>query len=52
MLARDIYYRDTFLYKQQTTVDRYVDDIAYTCQATRKDLNVVSCSSSKQDDIQ
>jgi hypothetical protein len=41
-LARDIYYRDPLLYKQQATVDRYVDDIAYNCSATRKDLNVVS----------
>jgi DNA topoisomerase VI subunit A len=40
--ARDIYYRDPLLYKQQATVDRYVDDIAYSCRATRKDLNVVS----------
>ena len=42
--ARDLYYRDPLLYKQQATVDRYVDDIAYTCRATRKDLNVVSRS--------
>jgi len=41
-IARDLYYRDPLLYKQQATVDRYVDDIAYTCRATRKDLNVVS----------
>ena len=42
--ARDLYYHDPLLYKQQATVDRYVDDIAYTCGATRKDLNVVSRS--------
>lgn len=29
------------LFKQQETVDRYVDDIAHTCQVTRRDLNVV-----------
>ena len=42
MPVRDIYYRDPLLYKHQATVDRYVDDIAYTCHATRKDIHVVS----------
>ncbi|KAL2394049.1 Meiotic recombination protein rec12 [Exophiala dermatitidis] len=42
---RDIYYRDPMLFKQQETVDRYVDDIAHTCQVTRRDLNV--CASPK-----
>jgi hypothetical protein len=39
---RDIYYRDPELFKRQTTVDRYIDDIAYTCGVARADLNVVS----------
>jgi len=32
------------LYKSQNTVDRFVDDIAFTCGVTRKDLKVVSGS--------
>ncbi|EXJ74677.1 uncharacterized protein A1O5_01370 [Cladophialophora psammophila CBS 110553] len=39
---RDIYYHDAALFKNQETVDRYVDDIAHTCQVTRRDLNVVA----------
>ncbi|OAP61502.1 hypothetical protein AYL99_03705 [Fonsecaea erecta] len=39
---RDIYYHDVGLFKNQETVDRYVDDIAHTCQVTRRDLNVVA----------
>ena len=39
---RDIYYHDPSLFKTQETVDRYVDDIAHTCQVRRRDLNVVS----------
>ncbi|KAI1622038.1 meiotic recombination protein SPO11 [Exophiala viscosa] len=38
---RDIYYQDPALFKQQETVDRYIDDIAHTCQVTRSDLNVI-----------
>ncbi|EXJ93836.1 hypothetical protein A1O1_02229 [Capronia coronata CBS 617.96] len=38
--SRDIYYHDPALFKQQETVDRYLDDIAYTCRVTRRDLNV------------
>ncbi|KIW53750.1 hypothetical protein, variant [Exophiala xenobiotica] len=37
---RDIYYRDPTLFKQQETVDRYIDDIAHTCQVARSDLKV------------
>lgn len=40
--TRDLYYQDPTLFKQQETVDRYIDDIAHTCQVTRSDLNVVS----------
>lgn len=40
--SRDIFYHDPALFKQQATVDRYVDDIAHTCGVTRRDLNVVS----------
>ncbi|KIX94171.1 uncharacterized protein Z520_10197 [Fonsecaea multimorphosa CBS 102226] len=39
---RDIYYHDVALFKNQEIVDRYVDDIAHTCQVTRRDLNVVA----------
>jgi meiotic recombination protein SPO11 len=39
---RDIYYHDPELFRNQGNVDRYVDDIAHTCQVTRRDLNVVS----------
>ncbi|KAJ9500047.1 endodeoxyribonuclease [Exophiala xenobiotica] len=38
--ARDIYYHDPTLFKQQETVDRYIDDIAHTCQVARSDLKV------------
>jgi hypothetical protein len=51
-LARDLYYHDPLLYKQQATVDRYVDVIAYTCGATRQDLNVVSRSWPLEDPVQ
>lgn len=40
-VSRDIYYHDPDLFKQQETVDRYIDDIAHTFQVTRNDLNVV-----------
>ncbi|EXJ60626.1 hypothetical protein A1O7_04779 [Cladophialophora yegresii CBS 114405] len=39
---RDIYYHDPALFKNQETVDRYLDDIAHTCRVTRRDLNVVA----------
>ncbi|KAK5056747.1 hypothetical protein LTR84_012279 [Exophiala bonariae] len=39
---RDIFYHDPALFKQQATVDRYVDDIAHTCGVTRRDLNVTA----------
>ncbi|KAF7507604.1 hypothetical protein GJ744_010274 [Endocarpon pusillum] len=39
---RDIYYRDPELYGKQALVDRYVDDIAYTCNVTRRKLNVTA----------
>lgn len=42
---RDIYYRDPALFGSQTTVDRYVDDIAYTLGVTRSMLNV--CAAAK-----
>jgi len=41
-VPRDIYYREPLLFKDQKIVDRYVDDIAFTCGVVRKDLNVVS----------
>ncbi|KIW45850.1 uncharacterized protein PV06_01561 [Exophiala oligosperma] len=41
-VSRDIYYHDPDLFKQQETVDRYIDDIAHTFQVTRNDLNVAS----------
>lgn len=40
--CRDIYYRDPQLFGKQALVDRYVDDIAFTFNVTRRDLNVVS----------
>ncbi|KIW79776.1 hypothetical protein Z517_06390 [Fonsecaea pedrosoi CBS 271.37] len=39
---RDIYYHDVDLFKNQGTVDRYLDEIAHTCRVTRRDLNVVA----------
>ncbi|KAJ9602252.1 endodeoxyribonuclease [Cladophialophora chaetospira] len=39
---RDIYYHDPDIFKSQVIVDRYVDDVAHTCQVTRRDLNVVA----------
>ncbi|KIX09707.1 uncharacterized protein Z518_00788 [Rhinocladiella mackenziei CBS 650.93] len=39
---RDIYYRDPSLFRRQKIVDRYIDDIAYTCQVTRGDMNVTA----------
>lgn len=40
--ASDIYYRDPALFNKQYTVDRYVDDIAYTFGVTRSALNVTA----------
>nr|OQO28727.1 hypothetical protein B0A51_02970 [Rachicladosporium sp. CCFEE 5018] len=39
---RDIYYRDPALFNKQSTVDRYVDDIAYTFGVPRSGLNVTA----------
>ena len=41
-LFRNIYYKDPTLFKSQTTVDHYVDIIAYTFDVSRLALNVVS----------
>lgn len=38
---RDIYYKDPALFKTQSTVDRIVDDIAYSFHVPRATLNVV-----------
>jgi hypothetical protein len=46
---RDIYYRDPSLFRNQETVDRYVDDIAHTCGVTRRDLNIVSLTGTSAD---
>lgn len=46
MTSRDIFYRDPELFKRQSTVDKYVNNIAHTCQVSRKGLNVVSESAS------
>lgn len=37
-----MYYRDPELFTKQATVDRFVDDIAYTLGLKRDALNVVS----------
>ena len=39
--GRDIYYRDTTLFKSQGTVDRIVDSLAYTLLIPRICLHVV-----------
>jgi meiotic recombination protein SPO11 len=39
---RDIYYHDPSLFGKQSHVDRYVDDIAYTFQVSRAQLNVTA----------
>jgi len=41
-VSSDIYYRDPALFNKQYTVDRYVDDIAYTFGVTRSALNVTA----------
>ena len=40
-LCRNIYYKDPALFKDQSTVDRYVDILAYTFGVPRAALNVV-----------
>jgi len=45
MTKRDLYYRDPDLFQKQTTVDRLVDDLAFTLDIERDDLNVVRPSS-------
>lgn len=39
-MSRDVYYRDPALFANQTYVDRYVDDIAFTFGLSRAALNV------------
>lgn len=42
--GRDIYYKDPALFKQQTVVNKYIDDFANTFGVLRSDLNVVGSS--------
>ncbi|RMZ79734.1 hypothetical protein DV738_g3269, partial [Chaetothyriales sp. CBS 135597] len=39
---RDIFYRDPGLFIKQETVDRFIEDIAHTCDVQRIDLHVVA----------
>ncbi|KAK9455380.1 Spo11/DNA topoisomerase VI subunit A [Dipodascopsis uninucleata] len=39
---RDIYYRNTWLFKSQRVVDKLVDDISRTLDVTRADLGIVA----------
>ncbi|KAK5072427.1 endodeoxyribonuclease [Lithohypha guttulata] len=39
---RDIYYHQPELFGKQEVVDRWIDDIAFTCGVTRKDLMVTA----------
>lgn len=41
-ITRDIYYIDPEFFRVQCTVDRIVDDLAYTIGVNRTALNVVS----------
>ncbi|MCJ1409440.1 hypothetical protein MMC19_003521 [Ptychographa xylographoides] len=41
---RNIYYKDPTLFLKQRTVDRYVDDIAFTFGVQRADLNVTAAA--------
>ncbi|RKF57372.1 Meiotic recombination protein rec12 [Erysiphe neolycopersici] len=41
---RDIYYREPELFKHQTVVDRYLNDIAHTLGVERHALNVVAAA--------
>ncbi|PQE23868.1 meiotic recombination spo11 protein [Rutstroemia sp. NJR-2017a BBW] len=41
---RDLYYRDPELFAEQSFVDRYLDDIAYTLSLKRDALNVVAAA--------
>ena len=38
----EIFYREPDLFKKQETVDRYINDIAYTCGVTRADLSITA----------
>ncbi|SZF00009.1 unnamed protein product [Blumeria hordei] len=42
--SRDIYYREPELFKRQSIVDRYIDEIAYTFGVERLALNVVAAA--------
>ncbi|ESZ94121.1 hypothetical protein SBOR_5475 [Sclerotinia borealis F-4128] len=44
LTKRDMYYRDPELFTKQATVDRFVDDIAYTLGLKRDALNVVAAA--------
>ncbi|KAI8933214.1 hypothetical protein NX059_009849 [Plenodomus lindquistii] len=44
MTKRDIYYRHPDLFRKQTVVDRYVDDLACTFGVTRSQLNVTAAA--------
>ncbi len=41
-MHRDIYYKDPSLFINQSVVDRYIDDLAYTLNIPRHQLNVVA----------
>lgn len=41
MGARDIFYSEPELFGDQGVVDRFIDDIAHTCQVPRSALFVV-----------
>ena len=45
-ITRDIYYIDPEFFRMQWTVDRTVDDLAYTIGVNRTALNVVSLAES------
>lgn len=42
MTKRDIYYRQPELFGKQGNVDKWIDDIAFTCGAQRQDLMVTA----------
>lgn len=44
MTKRDIYYREPELFKRQSIVDHYIDEIAYTFGVERLALNVVAAA--------
>ena len=37
-----MYYRDPELFVKQAVIDRYIDDLAYTLEVSRHELNVVA----------